>query len=154
MPLWMQILATVTGVTGTVVPLLLWSERRRWRRAESWHCPECRSVLGAQPEQRFWAVRRNPRGARPTGGPVLHCPNCRRDFALQRFEAIGNRVEEFAHSKGFARCETEPAGAGESTVPRPSRSGCNPRVPWVDGTTVTRHRFAAAGSLSLGRQAE
>src|SRR5690349_12552661 len=58
--------------------------------------------------------------------------------ALQRFEGFGKPGEEFASGKGLGKYQTETAGAGESTAPRPSRPGCNRGVP-------------RAGSLSLGR---
>ena len=40
MPLWMQILAVVIGASILVVQMLMRSERRGWRRVESWRCPE------------------------------------------------------------------------------------------------------------------
>ena len=39
------------------------------------------------------------------------------NHALQRLEPFGKWRKDFAGSKGFARCETETAGAVESTVP-------------------------------------
>jgi hypothetical protein len=60
------------------------------------------------------------------------------NHALLRLEQFGKLRKEFAGGKGFVDCETETAGAVESTAPRPSRCGCNPRVP-------------RARSISLGR---
>ena len=71
--------------------------------------------------------------------------------ALQRLEQFGKLRKEFAAGKGIAGCDTETAGAVESTTPRPSstlrsaatedgRPGCNRGVP-------------PAGSLSFRRQA-
>ena len=60
------------------------------------------------------------------------------NHALQRLEQCGKLRKEFADGKGIAGCDTETAGAVESTAPRPSRHCCNRGVSW-------------AGSLSLGR---
>ena len=57
---------------------------------------------------------------------------------LQRFDGFGKPGEGFSGAKGLVKNQTELAGASAPTILRPSRSGCNPRVP-------------RAGSLSLGR---
>jgi len=63
----------------------------------------------------------------------------RPNSAQQQFGGLGEARRRISpEAKGFARCETETAGAVESTVPQPSRSGCNRTPSWV-------------GSLSLGR---
>ena len=59
-------------------------------------------------------------------------------YALQRFDEFGKPGEGFAAGKGLANSQTERVGTREPTAPRPSRGGCNPRLP-------------RAGSLSLGR---
>jgi hypothetical protein len=62
----------------------------------------------------------------------------RPNHALQRFEVAGSHGEGFPGGKGLVNNQTESADADEPTAPRPSRTGCHPRVP-------------RAGSLSLGR---
>ena len=92
MPLWMQILAVVIGATILVVQMLMRSERRGWRRVESWRCPECGSAFGAQQQRRFWSVRRDPHIAGlTTGGPILNCASCQREFA---FDGDGRQVDD------------------------------------------------------------
>ena len=92
MPLWIQIIAVVIAATIVVVPLLMWFERRAWRRHESWPCPVCGSPFGEQHKRRFWAVHRDPHlPSAPAGGPILRCPSCQRDFA---FDDSGRQVDE------------------------------------------------------------
>jgi len=87
----MQILAAVIGATILVVPLLVRSQRRGWLRVESWRCPACGSAFGAQRQRRFWSVRRDPHIAGlPTGGPIVRCPSCQREFA---FDGDGRQVD-------------------------------------------------------------
>ena len=70
--------------------------------------------------------------------------------ALQRLEQFGKLRREFAEGKGIAGCDTETAGAVESTAPRPSstlRSG--PAT--ADGRRGCNRGVPRAGSLSFGR---
>ena len=79
MPLWMQILAVVIGATILVVQMLMRSERRGWRRVESWRCPECGSAFGAQAAATILVgTTRSAHRGLPTGGPILHCASCQR----------------------------------------------------------------------------
>ena len=67
-------------------------ERCAWRRHESWHCPQCGSLFGMQKRRQFWSVRRDPHIAGlPTGGPILHCASCQREFA---FDGDGRQVDD------------------------------------------------------------
>src|SRR5438445_12613940 len=92
MLIWMQIFLSVVGATVVIVPLLMWFKSRARRRHESWRCPQCCAAFGVQHELRFWTVRRDPHIAgAPTGGPVLRCSACQRDF---EFDADGRQVDE------------------------------------------------------------
>ena len=63
---------------------------------------------------------------RPFGCPMLfvfqHQVVIRKwcNHALQRLEQFGKLRKEFGEGKGIAGCDTETAGAVESTAPRPS----------------------------------
>jgi len=92
MPLWMQFLAIVVGATVVVVPLYIWSDRRAQRRQESWCCPDCGCAFGPKSGRGFWMIKRDPEIAGlPSGGPVLHCASCQRDF---QFDYRGRQVDD------------------------------------------------------------
>jgi len=92
MPQLLQYAGMVLGLTAIALVLLAWLERRRRKRCESWHCPKCGVMFGSQAPVTEWGIRRDPEGAGvPTGGPVLRCSACGREY---RFSWSGRLVNE------------------------------------------------------------
>jgi len=69
------------------------------------------------------------------------------NHALQRTRRERRGCNGFARTRSFSPAGLQPAAAFLS--PSPNRLKCG--VPWADGTTVSLHRSADAGPLSLSR---